>query len=60
MTVTGPDFIALQVRDIERAAEFYETHLGLHRLPSSPPLARSYSTPHRPRSRSASRCPGST
>ncbi len=24
MTVTGPDFIALQVRDLERAAAFYE------------------------------------
>ncbi len=29
MTVTGPTFIALQVRDVERAAEFYETRLGL-------------------------------
>lgn len=23
MTVTGPDFIALQVSDLERSAEFY-------------------------------------
>jgi catechol-2,3-dioxygenase len=30
-TVAGPDFIALQVRDIERAAEFYERELGLAR-----------------------------
>ncbi len=33
MTVTGPTFIALQVRDLERAAEFYETRLGLKRTP---------------------------
>jgi hypothetical protein len=25
MTVTGPTFIALQVRDVERGAAFYET-----------------------------------
>jgi len=31
MTVTGPDFIALQVRDVEKAAAFYETHLQLCR-----------------------------
>lgn len=30
MTVTGPDFIALQVSDLERSAEFYENALGLH------------------------------
>ena len=35
MTVTGPDFIALQVRDLDRAAAFYETHLGLRRAPVS-------------------------
>ena len=39
MTVTGPDFIALQVRDVERAARFYEQHLGLRRAPQSPPAA---------------------
>jgi len=32
-TVAGPDFIALQVRDIERAAQFYEHELGLTRAP---------------------------
>jgi predicted enzyme related to lactoylglutathione lyase len=37
MTVTGPDFIALQVRDLERAAAFYEDQLGLRRAPASPP-----------------------
>lgn len=36
MTVTGPDFLALQVRDLDRSAEFYETRLGLRRLPASP------------------------
>jgi predicted enzyme related to lactoylglutathione lyase len=44
MTVTGPDFLALQVRDIERAAAFYETHLGLRRLPASPPGAVVFDT----------------
>lgn len=39
MTVTGPDFIALQVRDVERAASFYQTRLGLDRAPQSPPGA---------------------
>lgn len=38
-TVTGPDFIALQVRDLDAAAAFYETHLGLRRVPVSPPGA---------------------
>ncbi|MGN6446209.1 VOC family protein [Amnibacterium sp.] len=36
MTITGPDFIALQVRDLERAAAFYEQHLGLTRQPGPP------------------------
>jgi predicted enzyme related to lactoylglutathione lyase len=36
MAVTGPDFISLQVRDIERAAEFYEQQLGLSRIPGPP------------------------
>ena len=31
MAVIGPDFISLQVRDIERSAAFYEQHLGLRR-----------------------------
>ncbi|WP_166997782.1 VOC family protein [Paramicrobacterium fandaimingii] len=39
MTVVGPSFLALQVRDIERAAEFYETQLGLRRAPQAPPGA---------------------
>ena len=44
MTVTGPDFIALQVRDTERAARFYEQHLGLRRAPHSPPAAVVFTT----------------
>ncbi|MEV0994752.1 VOC family protein [Nonomuraea sp. NPDC050202] len=36
MTVTGIDFVALQVRDLERAAEFYQTRLGLKRAPGPP------------------------
>lgn len=44
MTVTGPTFIALQVRDLERAAEFYETRLGLKRAPATPPGAVVFDT----------------
>lgn len=44
MTVTGPDFIALQVRDLDRSATFYETQLGLHRAPVSPPGAVVFAT----------------
>jgi predicted enzyme related to lactoylglutathione lyase len=43
-TVTGPDFIALQVRDLDAAASFYETHLGLRRAPASPPGAVVFTT----------------
>lgn len=44
MTVTGPTFIALQVRDLERAAAFYESSLGLTRTPASPPGAVVFDT----------------
>ena len=44
MTVTGPSFIALQVRDVERAATFYERHLGLTRTPVAPPGAVVFDT----------------
>ncbi len=44
MTVTGPTFIALQVRDLDRAAAFYETRLGLKRTPKSPPGAVVFDT----------------
>jgi len=44
MTVTGPDFIALQVRDIEASAAFYEQYLGLTRAPAGPPGAVVFTT----------------
>ncbi|WP_327067649.1 VOC family protein [Kitasatospora sp. NBC_01250] len=37
VTVNGPDFIALQVRDLNAAAAFCEQHLGLRRAAVSPP-----------------------
>lgn len=43
-TVTGPDFLALQVPDLERAAAFYEQKLGLRRAPASPPGAVVFAT----------------
>ena len=44
MSVTGPDFLALQVRDLEKAAEFYEQQLGLTRAPAGPPGAVVFAT----------------
>ncbi|QGH68797.1 VOC family protein [Pseudactinotalea sp. HY158] len=44
MTVTGPDFVALQVRDLERSAAFYETRLGLRRAAAAPPGAVVFAT----------------
>ncbi|SDG47686.1 hypothetical protein SAMN05216553_108250 [Lentzea fradiae] len=44
MTVTGPDFLALQVRDLGSSAEFYEKRLGLRRVPASPPGAVVFAT----------------
>lgn len=44
MAVTGPDFIALQVRDLEASAAFYEERLGLRRAPASPPGAVVFAT----------------
>jgi predicted enzyme related to lactoylglutathione lyase len=44
MSVTGPDFIALQVRDLEQAASFYESRLGLVRAEVSPPGAVVFAT----------------
>ncbi|MCU1481700.1 MAG: hypothetical protein JWQ19_2486 [Subtercola sp.] len=43
MPVTGPDFISLQVRDIDASAAFYETYLGLNRA-AGPPHAVVFDT----------------
>jgi predicted enzyme related to lactoylglutathione lyase len=42
--VNGPDFLALQVRDLERAAAFYERELGLQRMPGTPPGVVAFQT----------------
>lgn len=44
MPVTGPDFISLQVRDLERSALFYEQYLGLKRSDAGPPHAVVFAT----------------
>jgi predicted enzyme related to lactoylglutathione lyase len=44
MAVTGPDFVALQVRDLEASARFYTEQLGLRRAPASPPGAVVFAT----------------
>ena len=36
MSVNGPDFISIQVRDLDASAAFYETFLGLTRQPGPP------------------------
>ncbi|MFD7921434.1 VOC family protein [Streptomyces sp. NPDC059740] len=44
VAVDGPDFIALQVRDVDAAASFCEQHLGLRRAAVSPPHAVVFDT----------------
>jgi catechol 2,3-dioxygenase-like lactoylglutathione lyase family enzyme len=44
MPATGPDFISLQVRDLDAARVFYERYLGLVRSPAGPPHAVVFST----------------
>ena len=44
MPVIGPDFISLQVRDLEASAAFYEKHLGLVRSPAGPRHAVVFAT----------------
>ncbi|MEU5091650.1 VOC family protein [Streptomyces sp. NPDC021356] len=43
-TVEGPDFVALQVKDVPAAAAFFEERLGLRRAPASRPGAVVFST----------------
>lgn len=42
--VVGPDFLAIQVRDLQRAAGFYERELGLQRAAGSPPGVVAFQT----------------
>lgn len=44
MPVTGPDFISIQVRDLDASQSFYEQHLGLVRSPVGPPHAVVFDT----------------
>ena len=44
MPVTGPDFVSLQVRDLDASQTFYERYLGLVRSPSGPPHAVVFTT----------------
>ena len=44
MPVTGPDFISLQVRDLDASQAFYEQYLGLVRSPQGPPHAVVFET----------------
>ncbi|MHC5794910.1 VOC family protein [Lacisediminihabitans sp. FW035] len=43
MPVIGPDFVSLQVRDMDRSAAFYQEFLGLTRL-AGPPHAVVFDT----------------
>lgn len=44
MPVTGPDFISLQVTDLDASHAFYERYLGLVRSPAGPPHAVVFTT----------------
>ena len=44
MPATGPDFISLQVRDLEVSQSFYERYLGLVRSEAGPPHAVVFDT----------------
>jgi predicted enzyme related to lactoylglutathione lyase len=44
MPATGPDFISLQVHDLDASRAFYEQYLGLVRSPAGPPHAVLFET----------------
>ncbi|WP_066039172.1 VOC family protein [Herbiconiux solani] len=44
MPATGPDFISLQVRDLDSSQAFYEQYLGLVRSQAGPPHAVVFET----------------
>jgi predicted enzyme related to lactoylglutathione lyase len=44
LPVTGPDFISLQVRDLDASQAFYENYFGLVRSPAGPPHAVVFET----------------
>ena len=44
MPATGPDFISLQVTDLDTSRTFYEKYLGLVRSPAGPPHAVVFDT----------------
>ena len=44
MPAIGPDFISLQVRDLDASQAFYERYLGLVRSPAGPPHAVVFDT----------------
>ena len=44
MTISGPSFISLQVRDLDASATFYEHVVGLTRAAMSPPHAVVFGT----------------
>ena len=42
--VFGPDFVAMQVRDLDAARRFYVEQLGLEVTPQSPPKVGAFLT----------------
>ncbi|PQP84249.1 glyoxalase [Paenibacillus sp. PCH8] len=44
MSAIGPDFISLQVSNLESSAEFYQNYLGLVRSQAGPPHAVVFET----------------
>jgi len=43
-TIKGISFVGLQVRDVDKAADFYETKIGLERAQAAPPGAVVFAT----------------